>query len=123
MRGAVGGRAGRGLRRYGPPRLPAASRDAERRAVGPRLLRAEPDHAAVLPTRRRTGKDNRKNYSRKHNRHGLHFLALTDGRGRLIWISAARPGRTHDITAARHDHIVEHLRAAGRAPSSTASRT
>jgi hypothetical protein len=48
--------------------------------------------------------------------HGLHFLALTDERGRLIWISAARPGRTHDITAARHDHIVEHLKAAGRAP-------
>ncbi|MER6353541.1 hypothetical protein ABT186_17275 [Streptomyces sp. NPDC001634] len=31
-------------------------------------------------------------------------------------MSAARPGRTHDITAARHDHIVEHLKAAGRAP-------
>ncbi|MFF7443215.1 transposase family protein [Streptomyces sp. NPDC008122] len=33
-------------------------------------------------------------------------------RGRLIWISAARPGRTHDNTAARHDHILAHLRAA-----------
>ncbi len=42
------------------------------------------------------------------------WRALTDERGRLIWISAARPGRTHDITAARHDHIVEHLKAAGR---------
>ncbi|MBR7840054.1 IS5/IS1182 family transposase, partial [Actinospica durhamensis] len=42
--------------------------------------------------------------------HGLHFLALTDERGRLIWISAARPGRTHDITAARRDHVLEHLR-------------
>lgn len=31
----------------------------------------------------------------------------------MIWISAARPGRTHDITAARHDHIVEHLKTAG----------
>ncbi|MFF5213558.1 transposase family protein [Streptosporangium sp. NPDC000396] len=70
----------------------------------------------LIPTRRRTGKDNRKNYSGKHKRHGLHFLALTDERGRLIWISAARPRRTHDITAARHDHIVEHLKAAGRAP-------
>ncbi|MFI7184017.1 transposase family protein [Streptomyces anthocyanicus] len=27
--------------------------------------------------------------------------------------SAARPGRTHDNTAARHDHILAHLRAAG----------
>ncbi|MFD8868147.1 transposase family protein [Streptomyces sp. NPDC059590] len=70
----------------------------------------------LIPTRRRTGKDNRKNYSGKHKRHGLHFLALTDERGRLIWISAARPGRTHDITAARHDHIVEHLKAADLAP-------
>jgi hypothetical protein len=67
----------------------------------------------LIPTHRRTGKDNRPNYSGKHKRHGLHFLALTDERGRLIWISAARPGRTHDITAARHDHIVDHLKAAG----------
>ncbi|MFF9511566.1 hypothetical protein [Streptomyces sp. NPDC014727] len=29
----------------------------------------------------------------------MHFLALTDERGRLIWISAARPGRTHDAAA------------------------
>ncbi|MCX4431122.1 transposase family protein [Streptomyces mirabilis] len=38
---------------------------------------------------------------------------MTDERGRVIWISAARPGRTHDITAARHDHTLAHLRAAG----------
>jgi hypothetical protein len=67
----------------------------------------------LIPTQRRTGSANRPNYSGKHHRHGLHFLALTDERGRLIWISAARPGRTHDITAARHDHILAHLRAAG----------
>ncbi|MEV5010913.1 MULTISPECIES: transposase family protein [unclassified Streptomyces] len=67
----------------------------------------------LIPTQRRTGKANRPNYSGKHHRHGLHVLALTDERGRLIWISAARPGRTHDITAARRDHILAHLRAAG----------
>ncbi|GAA2939951.1 IS5/IS1182 family transposase [Streptomyces enissocaesilis] len=67
----------------------------------------------LIPTQRRTGKADRRNYSGKHHHHGLHFLALTDERGRLIWISAARPGRTHDITAARHDHILAHLRAAG----------
>lgn len=66
----------------------------------------------LIPTQRRTGKDDRRNYSGKHRCHGLHFLALTDEQGRLIWISAARPGRTHDITAARHDHILAHLRAA-----------
>ncbi|KPI02996.1 hypothetical protein OK074_5146 [Actinobacteria bacterium OK074] len=67
----------------------------------------------LIPTQRRTGKADRRNYSGKHRRHGLHFRALTDERGRLIWISGARPGRTHDNTAARHDHILAHLRAAG----------
>ncbi|WP_261989230.1 transposase family protein [Streptomyces sp. uw30] len=43
----------------------------------------------------------------------MHVLALTDERGRMIWISAARPGRTRDITAARRDRIRSHLRAAG----------
>ena len=46
----------------------------------------------LIPTRRRTGTANRPNYSGKHRRHGLHFLALTNERGRLIWISAARRG-------------------------------
>ncbi|WP_328345447.1 hypothetical protein [Streptomyces violaceus] len=27
----------------------------------------------------------------KHHRHGLHLLALTHEKGRLLWISAARP--------------------------------
>lgn len=67
----------------------------------------------LIPTQRRTGKTDRPNYSGKHHHHRLHFLALTDEKGRLIWISAARPGRTHDVTAARHDHILAHLRAAG----------
>ncbi|MEU5486075.1 transposase family protein [Streptomyces mirabilis] len=67
----------------------------------------------LIPTQRRTGKSDRRNYSGKHHHHGLHFLALTDEKGRLIWISAARPGRTHDITAARHDHVLAHLRATG----------
>ncbi|WP_331734172.1 transposase (plasmid) [Streptomyces sp. NBC_01220] len=67
----------------------------------------------LIRTRRRTGKADRRNYSGKHRSHGLHFLALTDENGRVIWISAARPGRTHDNTAARHDHVLAHLRAAG----------
>ncbi|MER6327613.1 transposase family protein [Streptomyces coelicoflavus] len=66
----------------------------------------------LIHTQRRTGKADRKNYSGKHRQHGLQFLALTDERGRLIRMSAARPGRTHDNTAARHDHILAHLRAA-----------
>jgi hypothetical protein len=67
----------------------------------------------LIRTQRRTGAETRPNYSGKHHRHGLHFLALTDERGKLIWISAARPGRTHDATAARHDKPVEHLKTAG----------
>ncbi|MER6781964.1 MULTISPECIES: transposase family protein [unclassified Streptomyces] len=67
----------------------------------------------LIRTRRRTGKADRRNYSGKHRSHGLHFLALTDENERVIWISAARPGLTHDNTAARHDHILAHLRAAG----------
>ena len=46
----------------------------------------------------------------KHKAHGLHFLALTDEKGNLIWISSARPGRASEITAARHDHSTTHLR-------------
>ncbi|GAA4888077.1 transposase family protein [Streptomyces coeruleoprunus] len=67
----------------------------------------------LIPTQRRTGSADRPNYSGKHHHHGLHVIALTDERGRIAWISAARPGRTHDITAARRDRIVAHLRAAG----------
>ncbi|MEU3960276.1 transposase family protein [Streptomyces buecherae] len=60
----------------------------------------------LIATQRRTGKADRRNYSGKHHHHGPHFLALTDERGRLIWISAARPGRTHDNIAARRDHAL-----------------
>lgn len=63
----------------------------------------------LIPTVRRTGRANRPNYSGKQRRHSLHFLALTDENGRLIWTSAASPGPTHDIAAARRDHILTHL--------------
>jgi len=90
------------------PRLDRALRKIAKRGGEVVLI-----DGTLIPTRRRTGGDSRPNYSGKHKRHGLHFLALTDENGRLIWISAARPGRTHDITAARRDHIVDHLKAAG----------
>ncbi|MCX4850639.1 transposase [Streptomyces sp. NBC_00893] len=38
----------------------------------------------LIPTQRRTGEANRPSYSGKHRRHGLHVLALTDERGRLV---------------------------------------
>jgi hypothetical protein len=90
------------------PRLDRALRKIAKRGGEVVLI-----DGTLIPTQRRTGPDNRRNFSGKHHRHGLHFLALTDEKGRLLWISAARPGRTHDATATRHDHIVEHLKAAG----------
>ncbi|MEV6957201.1 transposase family protein, partial [Streptomyces sp. NPDC051183] len=67
----------------------------------------------MIRTRRRTGAENRKNYSGKNKCHGLLVIALTDDRGRLLWVSAARPGRTSEITACRHDKLTAQLRAAG----------
>nr|BFD94099.1 IS5/IS1182 family transposase [Kitasatospora sp. Xyl93] len=67
----------------------------------------------LVRTRRRTGDENRSNYSGKHKAHGLLFLALTDERGNLLWISASKPGRSSEITTARHNKITAHLRDAG----------
>ncbi|WP_225995136.1 transposase family protein [Streptomyces arboris] len=67
----------------------------------------------LIRTHRRTGRENRRDYSGKHKAHGLLILALTDAKGNLIWISSARPGRSSEITAARHDKITAHLREAG----------
>ncbi|MGW6456452.1 transposase family protein [Streptomyces sp. NPDC055078] len=82
----------------------------------------------LIATQRRTGKADRRNYSGKHHRHGLHFLALTDEQGRLIWLSAARAARAASPpTAAEridHDfgpqHAVESLRVPGSRPAATA---
>jgi hypothetical protein len=68
---------------------------------------------SLIRTRRRTGTENRKNYSGKHKCHGLLVIALTDDKDRLVWVSAVRPGRTSEITACRHDRLTAHLRAAG----------
>ena len=67
----------------------------------------------LIPTRRRGGTANRKNYNGKHKKHGLLFLALTDETGNLIWISSARRGAASEIRAARHDHLAGRLRTAG----------
>ncbi|WP_416956264.1 transposase family protein [Streptomyces sp. Agncl-13] len=90
------------------PRLDRALKKITRTSGGIVLL-----DGSVIRTRRRTGKENRKNYSGKNKCHGLLVIALTDDRGRLLWISAARPGRTSEITACRHDQLTAKLRAAG----------
>ncbi|TLQ38978.1 transposase family protein [Streptomyces marianii] len=90
------------------PRLDRALKKIARKGGGVVLL-----DGSVIRTRRRTGAENRKNYSGKNKCHGLLVIALTDDRGRLLWVSAARPGRTSEITACRHDKLTAHLRAAG----------
>jgi DDE superfamily endonuclease len=97
-----------GLLAVRAPRLERALKKIARTGGGIVLL-----DGSVIRTRRRTGKQNRKNYSGKNRCHGLLVIALTDDRGRLLWISAARPGRTSEITACRHDQLTAKLRAAG----------
>ncbi|MFI7336398.1 transposase family protein [Streptomyces sp. NPDC050085] len=41
------------------------------------------------------------------------MIALTDDRGLLLWISAARPGRSSEITVCRHDTLTQKLREVG----------
>ncbi|MEV8535839.1 transposase family protein [Streptomyces sp. NPDC051211] len=89
------------------PRLRALNKSA-RKGGGVVLL-----DGSLIRTRRRTGCENRKNYSGKHKCHGLLVIALTDERGRLLGVSAVRPDRTSEITACRHDKLTAHLRAAG----------
>ncbi|MER6496552.1 MULTISPECIES: transposase family protein [Streptomyces] len=62
--------------------------------------------------------DGRADYSHKHRRHGVNVRVVTDPGGRLLWLSPALPGCTHDLTAARphaRTHAPDHpdLRAPG----------
>jgi hypothetical protein len=43
-------------------------------------------------------------YSGKHKRHGVNAQVIADAAGRLRWLSAAVPGSTHDLSAAREYH-------------------
>ncbi|MCM8556169.1 transposase family protein [Streptomyces sp. STCH 565 A] len=90
------------------PRLDRALKKIARSGGGVVLL-----DGSLIRTRRRAGGENRKNYSGKSKFHGLLVIALTDDGGRLLWASALRPGRTSEITACRHDHLTDRLRAAG----------
>jgi len=82
-----------------------------RRAPGlARALReADPEYMLVdgtLTACDRVG-DGRADYSGKHRRHGVNLQVITGPAGRLVWISRALPGRTHDLTAARTHRIVK----------------
>ncbi|MFE5946905.1 transposase family protein [Streptomyces sp. NPDC056480] len=57
--------------------------------------------------------DGRADYSHKHRRHGVNVQAVTDPDGRLLWLSPALPGRTHDLTAARTHRIIRNCERQG----------
>jgi hypothetical protein len=50
--------------------------------------------------------DGRADYSSKHKRHGVNVQVVTDPSGKILWLSPALPGRTHDLTAARTHKIL-----------------
>ncbi|MEV6109179.1 transposase family protein [Streptomyces sp. NPDC051940] len=74
-----------------------------------RVLReTDPDFALVdgtLAECDRVG-DGQVDYSSKHRRHGVNVQVVTDPTGRILWLSPALPGRTHDLTAARTHKII-----------------
>jgi hypothetical protein len=96
------------------PRLDRALKKLARKGGGVVLL-----DGSLIRTRRRTGADNRPNYSGKTKCHGLLVIALTDDRGRLVWISAVRPGRTSEITACGTTSSPPTCGPPGSAPSPT----
>lgn len=61
--------------------------------------------------------------SHKHRRHGANVQVVTDPAGRLLWLSPALPGRTHDLTAARTHRISRICARQGIPISSTAAST
>jgi hypothetical protein len=65
----------------------------------------------LVATDRLSSANDRLYYSGKHRHHGVNIQFLTDPHGRLIWASAALPGSTHDLTAARVHGIVQGLTA------------
>ncbi|MYV67067.1 transposase [Streptomyces sp. SID2131] len=74
-----------------------------------RVLReTDPDHVlpdGTLAECDRVG-DSRADFSQKHRRHGVNVQVIAGPAGKLLWISPALPGRTHDLTAARTHHII-----------------
>jgi len=48
--------------------------------------------------------------SGKKKQNTIKSTAISDGRGRLLWLGAFRPGRMHDVTALRTDGIEDLLR-------------
>jgi hypothetical protein len=43
----------------------------------------------------------------------VNVQVVTDPTGRVLWISTAKPGRSSEITTARHHKLTAHVRKAG----------
>jgi hypothetical protein len=74
-----------------------------------RVLReTDPDYVLLdgtLAECERAG-DSRADFSPKHRRHGVNVQVVTGSAGKLLWVSPALPGRTHDLTAARTHNLI-----------------
>jgi DDE superfamily endonuclease/Helix-turn-helix of DDE superfamily endonuclease len=69
------------------------------------------DGTEVQVRRPRAGRPGRRAFvSGKKKQNTFKSTAISDGRGRLLWLGAFRPGRMHDVTALRTDGIEDLLR-------------
>lgn len=62
--------------------------------------------------------DGRADRSSKHTLHGVNAQVATDPSGKILWLSPALPGRTHDLTAARTRQILRICERQGTPPNS-----
>ena len=63
----------------------------------------------LVPTDRLSGTADRRYYAGKHRRHGINAQVIADPTGRLLWVSPALPGSTHDLSAARDHGLIDAL--------------
>jgi len=69
------------------------------------------DGTEVQVRRPRAGRPGRRAFvSGKKKQNTIKPTAISDGRGRLLWLGAIRPGRMHDVTALRTEGIEDLLR-------------
>jgi hypothetical protein len=98
---AVPGQPGRRLRTLADVFAYAAARGVKLRIDG----------TEVQVRRPRAGRPGRRAFvSGKKKQNTIKSTAVSDGRGRVLWLGAFRPGRMHDVTALRTDGIEDLLR-------------
>lgn len=76
----------------------------------------------TAPCRTRLVGDSRADYSAKHRRHGVNAQVVTDPVGTVLWVSPARPGRTHNLSAARTHRIIRTCDKASRSSPTAPTR-